>query len=108
MDQHSILDHNSASPAVEGETPVSGGSRSGPASVTAGIAAASAHPAHSAEAEPRFPGQNGGRSLAEIAHIDLDAAPQILAERAPYNNPTHGAPVAPRPRQHNHQPFPAH
>src|SRR6266851_7790535 len=101
MDQHSILDHNSASPAVEGETPVTGASRSAPASVTAGIAAASAHPAHSAEAEPRFPGQNGGRSLAEMAHRDLDAALQLLAERAQYITGASGAAIALRRGEHN-------
>src|SRR5216684_9246049 len=101
MDQHSILDHNSASPAVEGETPVSGGSRSGPASVTAGIAAASAHPAHSEGAMPRSPGQNGGRSLAEMAHRDLDAALQLLAERAQYITGASGAAIALRRGEHN-------
>ena len=94
MDQHSILDHNSASPAVEGETPVTGASRSAPASVTAGIAAASAHPAHSQAANSLSPGENGGRSLAEMAHRDLDAALQLLAERAQYITAASGAAIA--------------
>src|SRR5216684_3267668 len=86
MDQHSILDHNSALPAVEGDMPGTSASQSAPASVTAGIAAASAHPAHSQAANPLSPAENGGRSLAEMAHRDLDAALQLLAESAPRVN----------------------
>jgi len=100
MDQHSILDHNSASPAVEGETPVTSASRSVPASVTAGIAAASAHP-HSPGANPRSAGENGGQSLAEMAHRDLDAALQLLAERAQYITAACGAAIALRRGEHN-------
>ena len=101
MDQHSILDHNSALPAVEGDMPGTSASQSAPASVTAGIAAASAHPAHSQAANPLSPAENGGRSLAEMAHRDLDAALQLLAERAQYITGASGAAIALRRGEHN-------
>jgi len=56
-------------------------------SVSAGIAAANALAA-AGEAgwhvSPRFPGEDGGHSMAEIAQRDLDAALQLLADRAQY------------------------
>jgi len=101
MDPQPILDHNSAMPAGEGDVPGSSTSRSAPASVTAGIAEASAHPAHSEGARPRSPGENGGRSLAEMAHRDLDAALQLLAERGQYITGASGAAIALRRGEHN-------
>ncbi|HWY23104.1 MAG TPA: GAF domain-containing protein [Candidatus Acidoferrum sp.] len=103
MDQHSILDHNAALPAVEGDMPGTSASRSATASVSAGIAAASAHLPQSAEPGPRFPGEGAGRSLslAETAHRDLDAALQLLAERAQYITGASGAAIALRRGEHN-------
>jgi hypothetical protein len=104
-DQHPILDRSSASPAAEGDMlgEVSGksASRSVAASVSAGIAAANAHPAKPADAGPRFPAEDGGRSLAEMAHRDLDAALQLLVERAQYITGATGAAIALRRGQHN-------
>jgi hypothetical protein len=99
MDHQSTLAHNSASPAVEGDMPGSSAGRS--ASVSAGIAAANAHPSPPAEPGPRFPGEDGGRSLAEMAHIDLDAALQLLAERAQYITGASGSAIALRRGEHN-------
>jgi hypothetical protein len=79
-------DHSSASPAT--------------ASVSAAIAAANAHPPQP-EPSPRFPGEDGGRSLAEMAHLDLDAALQLLAERAQYITAANGAAIALRRGDHN-------
>jgi hypothetical protein len=42
----------------------------------------------------RFPGEDGGRSLAEMAHRDLDAALQLLADRAQYITGASGAAIA--------------
>ena len=44
--------------------------------------------------EIRFPGEDGGKSLAEIAHRDLDAALQLLAEQAQYITGATGAAIA--------------
>lgn len=63
-------------------------------SVSAGIAAASALLAKSAESALRFPGEDGGRSLVEMAHADLDATLQLLAERAQYITGASGAAIA--------------
>jgi GAF domain-containing protein len=49
----------------------------------------------------RFPGEDGGRTLAEIAHRDLDAALQLLAERAQYITGASGAAIALRRGEHN-------
>ena len=42
----------------------------------------------------RFPGEDGGRSLSEMAQRDLDAALQLLAERAQYITGASGAAIA--------------
>jgi len=42
----------------------------------------------------RFPGEDGGRSLAEMAQRDLDAALQLLADRAQYITGASGAAIA--------------
>jgi len=72
-----------------------------PASVSAGIAEANAHLPKPLETEPRFPAEDGGRSLAEVAHRDLEAALQLLAERAQYITGASGAAIALRRGEHN-------
>jgi putative methionine-R-sulfoxide reductase with GAF domain len=67
MDSHSILDH-------DGEVPES-------------------NPPDS-QASVRFPGEDGGRSLAEMAERDLAATLQLLAERAQYITGATGAAIA--------------
>jgi hypothetical protein len=73
MDHYSILDGDSSpapSPTIK------------PDAVEAGQAPL---PTASGGGQPpplRFPGDDGGKSLAEIARRDLDAALQLLAERA--------------------------
>src|SRR5208282_2937779 len=42
----------------------------------------------------RFPGEDGGRSLAEMAQRDLDAALQLLADRAQYITGASGVAIA--------------
>jgi len=81
--------------------PGSSASRSVTASVSAGIAAANALLPKPGEPGPRFPGEDGGRSLAEMAHSDLDAALQLLVERAQYITGANGAAIALRRGQHN-------
>jgi hypothetical protein len=86
-DQQAILDSGSA------------------ASVSAGIAAANLLSTLSSEKTftektPRFPGEDGGRSLAEIAQSDLDAALQLLADRGQYITGASGAAIALRRGEH--------
>jgi GAF domain len=50
---------------------------------------------------PRFPGEDGGHSPSDIAYRDLDAALQLLAERAQYITGASGAAIALRRGQHN-------
>ena len=75
--------------------------RSPTASVTAGIAAASAHLPAAIDAGTRFPGDDDGRYLAEMAQNDLDATLQLLAERAQYITEASGAAIALRRGEHN-------
>jgi hypothetical protein len=101
MDHYSILDRSSSSPAMEGDMP--GTSASGPAlsSVSAGIAAANSLLPNPSEPGLRFPAEDAGRSLAEMAHADLDAALQLLAERAQYITGASGAAIALRRGERN-------
>lgn len=57
--------------------------------------------ASSLETEPRFPGEDGGESLAKMAQSDLDAALQLLAERAQYITGASGAAIALRRGEHS-------
>jgi len=93
MEHPSTVGH-SATPAVEGDTPGPNASRPAITSVSAGIAAANAHLPKLAEPGPRFPGEDGGRSLTGMAQIDLDAALQLLVERAQYITGATGAAIA--------------
>lgn len=105
MDHYSILDHSSherssAPPAVERGVPVAAVRRSATASVSAAIADANAHLPKPSDPTPRFPGEDGGRSLAEMAFRDLDAALQLLADRAQYITGASGAAIALRRGAH--------
>ncbi len=61
-------------------------------SVSEALAAARAEAAKAAPV--RFPGEDSGRSLAEMAQRDLDAALQLLADRAQYITGASGAAIA--------------
>jgi len=101
MDHYSILDQSSASAVAEGDLPGSSASRSQTRSVSAGIAAANALLTKPAATGARFPGEDSGRSLADMAHRDLDAALQLLAERAQYITGASGTAIALRRGAHH-------
>jgi hypothetical protein len=115
MEPQSTLDHSSAASDVEANIPATGvkpqrlpAPRSSPASVSARIAAAGLleHPPSGRASldptkEPRFPGEDGGRSLAQMADGDLDAALQLLADRAQYITGASGAAIALRRGEHS-------
>jgi putative methionine-R-sulfoxide reductase with GAF domain len=81
MDPHSILDKASG----EVPPPTEPLEREWPG--TAGAA-------EPAQGEVRFPGEDGGKSLTEMAERDLTATLQLLAERAQYITGATGAAVA--------------
>ncbi len=99
MDHYSILDHSS-SPAA-GLTAAASASAPQSSSISAKIAAANTLLPSPSETVPRFPGEDAGRSLAEMAHRDLDAALQLLAERAQYITGASGTAIALRRGEHN-------
>ncbi len=70
-------------------------------SVSAAIAAANSLLPNPSEPGLRFPAEDAGRSLAEMAHADLDAALQLLAERAQYITGASGAAIALRRGERN-------
>src|ERR1700738_2078848 len=98
MDSYSILD-NSPSQAAPGTAP--------PNFVPSSLAASDVGPADIAPSKPepkqaptvvrealRFPGEDGGKSLSQMAQRDLDAALQLLGERAQYMTGASGAAIA--------------
>lgn len=64
------------------------------ASVSAALAAVRAQENAAAASAVRFPAEDGGRSLAEVAQRDLDSALQLLADRAQYITGASGAAIA--------------
>lgn len=81
--------------------PATSATGSATGSISPGTAAGIAHPVKPQEPVPRFPAEDGGQSLAAMAHSDLDAALQLLVERAQYITGASGAAVALRRGQHN-------
>ena len=63
-------------------------------SISAALAAANAALPSRPSSGVRFPAEDGGRSLAEMAQRDLDAALQLLADRAQYITGANGAAIA--------------
>ena len=99
MDHYSILDRSPSSPVTE--KGVSGTGAYAAASVSARIATANTSLPKPPGTDPRFPGEDAGRSLAEMAQRDLDAALQLLADRAQYITGASGAAIALRRGEHN-------
>jgi putative methionine-R-sulfoxide reductase with GAF domain len=88
MDTYPTLDKNpsQAAPGIA----ASNHAVSKPAGASAGAAAAPAM----ARETLRFPGEDGGKSLSEMAQRDLDATLQLLAERAQYITGASGVAIA--------------
>ncbi|MGB7600148.1 MAG: GAF domain-containing protein [Candidatus Sulfotelmatobacter sp.] len=99
MDHYSILDHSS--PPAAGLAAAAGAGSPQSSSISAKIAAANTLLPSPSETVPRFPGEDAGRSLAEMAHRDLDAVLQLLAERAQYITGASGTAIALRRGEHN-------
>jgi hypothetical protein len=88
MDTHPILDKNpsQAAPGIAAPSPA----LSRAVATSSGAAAASAM----AREALRFPGEDGGKSLSEMAQRDLDATLQLLVERAQYITGASGTAIA--------------
>jgi len=78
---------------VEQELEAANGTRTSQASPSVALAANAGLRAALA-ASVRFPGEDGGSSLAAMAQSDLDAALQLLADRAQYITGANGAAIA--------------
>lgn len=113
MDHYSILDQNPSpvttfgpEPVLETDVQQANTTRTSPSGLPAALAATNVRAASSslgsaAHSGLRFPGEDGGRSLAGMAQRDLDAALQLLAERAQYITEASGAAIALRRSHHN-------
>ena len=100
MESPTTFDSGSSTAAAERYLRSGNPHRPAAASVSAGIAAANLLSSLSSDGSPRFPGEDGGRSLTEIARGDLDAALQLLADRAQYITGASGAAIALRRGEH--------
>jgi hypothetical protein len=100
MDHHSILDHSSSS-STTGADNSSSASGFAIAGVSARLAAANTVLPDPSQPSPRFPGEDAGRSLAEMAQSDLDATLQLLVERAQYITGASGGAIALRRGEQN-------
>lgn len=90
MDQYSILDNNQA--GLDAAPPNLVSANLAPANLPPKSSAAPLGP--SVREALRFPGEDGGKSLSEMAQRDLDATLQLLAERAQYITGASGAAIA--------------
>ena len=96
MDHYSILDNNQA--GLEPAPPNLVSAHLAPANMPPKAQAAPLGP--SVREALRFPGEDGGKSLSEMAQRDLDATLQLLAERAQYITGASGAAIALRQGEH--------
>lgn len=98
MDSYSILDNSPSQAAQNTAPPNLGASGFVPSDIVpANIAPAKAEPKPAAAVVRealRFPGEDGGKSLSEMAQRDLDATLQLLVERAQYITGASGAAIA--------------
>lgn len=101
VDPSSLLDRDVPSPEQKGKVSKKSSERGDTGSVSAAIARENARLAMPGPTMPRFPGEDSGRSLAEMARADLDAALQLLADRAQYITGASGAAIALRRSEHN-------
>jgi len=90
MDHYSILDNNQAGPEPAPPNLVS--AHLAPASMPTKAPGPPLGP--SVREALRFPGEDGGKSLSQMAQRDLDATLQLLAERAQYITGASGAAIA--------------
>lgn len=94
VENYSLLDRDVPSPEQKGEVSKTRARRAEPGSVSAAIGRENARLQMASSPTPRFPGEDAGRSLAEMARADLDAALQLLAERAQYITAASGVAIA--------------
>jgi len=90
MDRYSILDNNQA--GLEPAPPNLVSAHLAPANMPPKAPSPPLGP--SVREALRFPGEDGGKSLSEMAQRDLDATLQLLAERAQYITGASGAAIA--------------
>ena len=100
MDHYPILDDSSSSSAT-GADNSSSANGFATAGVSARLAAANTVLPDPSQPFPRFPGEDAGRSLAEMAQSDLDATLQLLVERAQYITGASSGAIALRRGQQN-------
>jgi len=101
VDQYSLLDDDVPSAEQKGRVSKERLRQTGSLSVSAAIGRENARLGTPGAPIPRFPGEDSGHSLAEMARADLDAALQLLAERAQYITAASGVAIALRRGEHD-------
>jgi hypothetical protein len=101
VDHYTILDRHTPAPEAKANASAARAKRPEKGGISSQMAAANARLGKPQEWAARFPGEDSGRSLAKMAEADLDAALQLLADRAQYITGASGAAIALR-RGHNH------
>lgn len=101
VEHYSFLGRDVPSKGQEGKVPKKQSKRAGNSSVSAAIGKENSRLGSPGSTVPCFPGEDSGRSLAEMARVDLDAALQLLAERAQYITAASGVAIALRRGEHN-------
>jgi uncharacterized Zn finger protein (UPF0148 family) len=101
VDQYSLLDHDVPPAEQKGKASKKRLGQAESISVSAAIGRENARLGTPGSTLPRFPGEDAGRSLAEMARADLDAALQLLAERAQYISDASGVAIALRRGEHD-------
>ena len=100
VDHYSLIDKGISSPEQKGKVSKKRSQENG-TGVSAAIAAQNQRIGNQGQFLPRFPGEDSGRSLAGMARADLDAALQLLADRAQYITGASGAAIALRRSANN-------
>jgi uncharacterized Zn finger protein (UPF0148 family) len=100
VDQYSLLDHDVPSAEQKGKASKKRLDQAESLGVSVAIGGENARRGKPGPSMPRFPGEDAGRSLAEMARTDLDAALQLLVDRAQYITDASGVAIALRRGEH--------
>ncbi len=89
-----VVEANDLGPNKRQELQPGNGTQNSQNGIPVALAAVNAGLQSTLASSMRFPAEDGGRSLAEMAQSDLDAALQLLADRAQYITGANGAAIA--------------
>jgi hypothetical protein len=105
VDHYSLLDHRASPPDAKGKLSKKRGRKTEVPEIckvtTSQVTGEDKARVEKPQTPPRFPGEDAGISLSDMARADLDAALQLLADRAQYITGASGAAIALRRGGHH-------